>query len=168
MPFALIIIGALLIASGLKDTQGELGTLLSNDLIGAGSFAWWFVSILIVGAVGYIPQVKPVSQAMLALIVSGLIFTNARHGLFSQFTQAIGQFKSPGPGQTVDLSGQGIPVEGVKQQQQGMGAGGSQQASLGGSSDQAPPVDIAINLGSSVSNSFGSLGQFAGLAAMFA
>jgi len=85
MPFALIIAGILLILVGYQGTQGQFFTMLLGDV---PQFGVWFVAIMVIGAIGYIPRLKDLSNAFLALIVLVLFLT---HGaFFSQFNKAIG------------------------------------------------------------------------------
>lgn len=87
MPFALIIFGLVLTIAGARGTQGSLFTLLKGDFTGDKSFIWWAASIIGVGAVGYIPDLKKLSNAFLALILVVLILHNS--GVFSKFTAAL-------------------------------------------------------------------------------
>ena len=88
MSFALIIIGLFLLISAIKNTQGSLFTLIHGDFTGSNNFIFWLVAILIVGAVGYIERIKPVSNAFLVLIVLAL-FLKKGAPLFTTFTSSI-------------------------------------------------------------------------------
>ncbi|HEY6018433.1 MAG TPA: hypothetical protein VIY48_00580 [Candidatus Paceibacterota bacterium] len=92
MPYALIIAGIVLTVAGVRNTQGELYSLLINDFTGQKSFVWWSLSILGVGAVGYVQGLRPLSNAFLALLFIVLIIANK--GVFQQFTEAL---KNPIP-----------------------------------------------------------------------
>jgi len=94
MPFALIIVGVFLLVASARNTQGDLFTLVKNDFIGPNNFVYWFVSILIIGSLGYIPKLRPLSNAFLLLVVIVLFLTKGNPngiggGFFSQFTKAI-------------------------------------------------------------------------------
>lgn len=95
MPFALLILGAVLLVAAVRGTQDDLFTLVKGDFTGNGNFLYWVVVLLIIGAVGYIPKLKPLSDAFLVLMVV-VIFIKAGNpqsgtgGFFSKFTSAIG------------------------------------------------------------------------------
>jgi len=83
MPFVLIAVGLLLIVVAFRGTQDQFFSLLKGDLTGSNNFFYWVVSILVVGAIGYIPKLKGVSDAFLVLIMLVLFISNK--GFFSQF-----------------------------------------------------------------------------------
>lgn len=87
MPFALIFLGILFVVVGYRGTQGDLVELLKGDFTGQGNFIYWIVSIIVVGAVGYIPKLKSISDGFLVLILLVLFISN--QGFFSQFTSQI-------------------------------------------------------------------------------
>ncbi len=99
MPFALLIIGALLLVASIRNTQDELFTLVKGDLTGANNFVYWMVAILLIGVIGYIPKLKPVSVAFLASVIIVLFLKRGNPsgiggGFFSQFTTALGTTQS--------------------------------------------------------------------------
>lgn len=87
MPFALVIIGLVLIVTGAKDTYREFGAELVEDFTGPGNFTYWIVSIGAVGALGYVPALRGISRAFLALIVLSMVLSN--RGVFAKLTQAL-------------------------------------------------------------------------------
>lgn len=107
MPFALLIIGVWLLIAGVRNTAGpasQPGTLfylLQNDFTGPNNFAYWFIAIILIGAIGYIPKLKPISTAFLTLVVVVLFLKRGDSngvggGFFSQFLAGIGQTQSGG------------------------------------------------------------------------
>jgi hypothetical protein len=101
VPFVLITIGAVLLISSarntLSNTQGTgLYQLLAGDFTGQSNFIFWFVAILLIGALGYVPKLKPLSTAFMALVILVLFLkkgnpaTGVGGGFFSQFTSALG------------------------------------------------------------------------------
>lgn len=95
MPFALMIAGFVLLIAAVRNTQDELFTLLKGDLTGPNNFIFWIVSILIIGAIGYIPKLKPLSVAFLTLVIIVLFLKRGNPqgiggGFFSQFSAALG------------------------------------------------------------------------------
>lgn len=88
MPFALIIIGSVFILVGYQGTQDQFFTLLKGDFSGPGNFVNWIVSILVIGALGYIPKLKGLSDAFLFLVILVLFLSNK--GFFSKFNSQLG------------------------------------------------------------------------------
>ena len=87
MPYALIAIGLLLTIAGARNKQGELFTLVKGDFSGNHSYIWWAVSIIAIGAIGYIKTARPLANMFLALVLVVLILHNS--GVFAKFTDAI-------------------------------------------------------------------------------
>lgn len=103
MPFALLAIGLLLIIAAYNNTQDVLGAQLKRDFSGNTGFIYWIAAIVIVGAVGYIKPLQPVSRAFLALILVILFLTNS--GVFSKFNQALGGIVGNANAGTGDITG---------------------------------------------------------------
>lgn len=94
MPFALVTVGIVLLVASMRNTQDRLFTLVKSDFTGPNNFVYWFVSILLIGAIGYIPKAKPFSVAMLSLVIIVLVLARGNPngtggGFFQQFTQAL-------------------------------------------------------------------------------
>jgi hypothetical protein len=94
MPFALLLVGLVLLISGVKNTQDTLFATVKGDFTGQDNFIYWFVAIIIIGAVGYIPKLKPISTAFLALVIVVLFLKKGSAsglggGLFAQLTSAL-------------------------------------------------------------------------------
>lgn len=87
MPFALVTIGLLMIVTGAKGTQDELGSQLLKDFTGEGNFLYWIVAIGAIGSLGYIKPIEPFSRAFMALVVIAMVIRNG--GFFDKFTQAL-------------------------------------------------------------------------------
>lgn len=87
MPFILIFIGLALISTGWKNSQASLWTLLKGDFTGAQNFTQWIVALFAIGAVGYIPGLKKVSDGFLILVLLVLFIKNK--GVFQQFNQQV-------------------------------------------------------------------------------
>jgi membrane-bound acyltransferase YfiQ involved in biofilm formation len=94
MPFVFIIIGLTLLISGVRDTQDALFTLLQNDFQGQQSFIPWIVAILIIGMLGYIETIKPISRSFLVLLILVLFLSNG--GFFSKFSAALAPYSTQG------------------------------------------------------------------------
>lgn len=91
MPFALIGAGAVLMLTGINDTYSQFFGQLQSDVL-AGFFKW-ALAVLIIGSFGYIDQLRPVSNALLALIIVALFLGN-KGGVFKQATAALNQLQS--------------------------------------------------------------------------
>jgi len=87
MPLVLIFLGVLLIVAAYRGTQDDLFELLKGDFVGSQNFFYWIVSIFVVGAVGYIPRMKPISDAFLVLILLMLFIRN--DSFFSRFNEQV-------------------------------------------------------------------------------
>lgn len=98
MPFALLIVGAfLLIAAVRGTTDGPSGlfALVAGDFTGSPNFTFWVVAILLIGVIGYVQKIKPLSDAMLVLVILVLFLSKGNPGsvgggFFNQFTAALG------------------------------------------------------------------------------
>ena len=93
MPLLLAIIGAAIVIAAIRNTQGQLGSLLASD---GPAFLPWAGAILAVGFIGFVPELRGLSRAFLALLIL-VIILQTRGGFFGQFAQAI---KNPAPAQT--------------------------------------------------------------------
>lgn len=94
MPFALLVVGAVLLIASVRGTQDDLFKLVKDDFTGSNNFIFWLVSIFAIGALGYVPKLKPFSNALLALVVIVLVVAkgnpnNVGGGFFSQFAKAV-------------------------------------------------------------------------------
>ena len=98
MPFALILVGLLLVVAAVRNTVTDnsttgtkgLTTLIKGDFTGQNNFIYWMVSILIIGALGYIDSLKSLSRVFMALIVVALFLKgNQGTSFFSNFQSAL-------------------------------------------------------------------------------
>jgi len=85
MAFVLLIIGITLLVAGVQNTQADLFTLLKKDF---SAFLMWFIAIFLIGALGYIPKLKPLSTAFMGLVIL-VLFLSKGTGFFAQFTSAL-------------------------------------------------------------------------------
>ncbi|MGC9293474.1 MAG: hypothetical protein ACP5EP_12275 [Acidobacteriaceae bacterium] len=83
MPFALIIVGTVLLVSGLLGNGKKLAALLQSDFTGSDSFLYWIAVILILGALGYIEKLRPLSRVFMGLVILVLFLSDG--GFFSKF-----------------------------------------------------------------------------------
>lgn len=68
-----LLIGVILIVSAIRNSQGALFAALSEDVPG---YVVWGAAIFAVGAVGWVPGLKPVARGLLALIILVIILNN--------------------------------------------------------------------------------------------
>lgn len=80
MPLALLAFGALLLIAAIRGTQDDLFALLKKDFTGQGNFFLWILAILLVGSVGYVKQLRPISNAFLVLILLVFILAANKGG----------------------------------------------------------------------------------------
>jgi hypothetical protein len=73
MPFILLAIGLVIVVSAIRGTQGTLLSALAQDVPAYGK---WAAAIVTLGAIGFIPQLKPVSRALIALVLIVLVLRN--------------------------------------------------------------------------------------------
>jgi len=97
MPIFFIFVAIILIATGLNGTTDELSTLVQGDFKttnGKPSFFAWIIAIFVIGALGYVKDLKPLSTAFLVLLLVVIILVNGNPtnggGFFAKFTQATG------------------------------------------------------------------------------
>lgn len=87
MPFALLLIGAILLVAGLRDTYTDLWALVRGDFTEKGGFLTWVAAIAVVGGLGYIPKLRSLSVAFMTLLLLVLVLSNG--GVFSKLQQFI-------------------------------------------------------------------------------
>lgn len=88
MPYALILIGTMMVVTGVQNTYAAFGAQLQTDGV---AFLKWGIAIGGVGAMGYVPDLQGLSRAMLALILIAMILANSKTGagFFGNLTNAI-------------------------------------------------------------------------------
>lgn len=124
MPFALLTIGILLIITAYNNTQDVLASQLKKDFSGTTGFVYWIAAIFVVGALGYIKPLEPVSRAFLALILVVLFLTH--QGVFQQFNAALS-----------GSAGEGEKTTGE----------GGQNTGAGNSAGEKQPLEITVTPG---------------------
>ena len=87
MPFILVLFGILFVVAGVRGTWRDFLNLLKGDFVGANNFLFWLVAIVAIGSLGYIPRVRPISDALLVLVI--LVIFLAHKGFFGQFQGVI-------------------------------------------------------------------------------
>lgn len=87
MPYALLLIGAIMLVAGIRNTYGALWQLLKNDFISTNGFLTWVAAIAVVGGLGYIPRLRNLSIAFMTLLLLVLVLSNS--GVFARLQQFI-------------------------------------------------------------------------------
>ncbi len=91
MPFVFGIAGIVLIITGILGTVTKstpnLVDLLKSDFTGKPNYVEWMLAIFLIGSIGYIDALKPLSKAFMALIVIVLVLSNK--GFFPMLVQEI-------------------------------------------------------------------------------
>jgi hypothetical protein len=82
MAALLILIGAVLLVSAVRNTEGDLGNALVQDVPG---FLKWALAIIAVAALGWVPGMRTISRWLLALVLLVIVLKNATR-LFQGFT----------------------------------------------------------------------------------
>lgn len=94
MPIVAIILGAVLVVIALRGTEYEFGDQLESDF-GQTAFWSWAAAILFLGALGYVPALRRVSQYSVGLVVLVMVLRNG--GLFTQLARFVDSPPSPAP-----------------------------------------------------------------------
>ena len=94
MPLVLIIIGIVLIIAAARDKASDLFTLVGGEFTGPNNFLQWILAFLLIGALGYIPKLRPLSVAFLTLVIVA-IFVRKGSGFFSNLSTAVNGATSP-------------------------------------------------------------------------
>ncbi len=94
MPFCLLFFGVLFLVAGVRGRTQQLNSLLVEDFTGKNNFLYWVIAILLIGSVGYLPRVKPISDSFLLLVVLVLLLHTGNPkgeggGFFEEFTKAL-------------------------------------------------------------------------------
>lgn len=151
MPFVLILAGVVLIISAVRNTQQQLFYLLALDFTGPNNFIFWFLSILVIGALGYIPKAKPLSDGFLILVILVLFLKKGQSGrgggFFEQFQRQISSTTTATPKISTGQNGQSFI------------GGSSSIINIGGSSGSVSIGNGGISFPSGIGGSFpGGLG----------
>jgi hypothetical protein len=73
MPFVLLLIGLVLVVAAYRNTQGDLAAALAQDVPG---FLVWALAIVGVGALGWVPGMRPVSRSLMTLVLLVIVLKN--------------------------------------------------------------------------------------------
>lgn len=104
MPLLLIGTGLVLVLTGLNGDAPALYELLASDFSGPGSFIYWLLAMLVLGALGYIKGLENLSKLFLILVIIVLFLDNG--GFFTQFQAFLKQTQ----GTTASTTGAATPA----------------------------------------------------------
>lgn len=143
MPLFLAIVGAALLVTAIRNTQVQLGELLAADV---PAFLPWAGAIVVIGVLGYIPEVRKFSHALLALVLI-VIMLKSGGGFFSQFADAIKNPAKPAASPYASPASLGpLPIE-VSQKGGAGGAAGAAASAAGGAIGKAIGSGVTDLLG---------------------
>lgn len=138
MPLVLIAFGAVLIAAAYRGTEHELAAQLASDFGSGGSFLAWAGAIAALGALGYVPALRTLSNMLMALVIVVLVLHNG--GLFTQLAAIVDNPPPASPG--VPLAAYSSGSGGTS----GSGGGGSGGGTGGLGGSLATPLDLAASI----------------------
>ena len=139
MPFALLIIGVILVVTGFQNTYAQFGSQVQKDFTGPNNFGYWLLAIFITGAIGYVNDLQTWSRAFMALIIIAMFLNKSNSNVFANFTSGV----SKGSSTAVDAIG--APLAGSSSG--GSGGGTSSSGLLGG-------VSQGISIASTIASFF--------------
>jgi hypothetical protein len=109
MPFVFLIAGLGLLITAVRGTQATAFGLLKSEFSGINSFAKWALAIFILGGLGYIKTIQPITRGLMILVLLAIILKN-RGGLFSSFNKQVSNPVQPaaqGTSGALQSTGQG-------------------------------------------------------------
>lgn len=83
----LALVAIVLIVAAVRDTQGDLFAAIREDI---PAFGTWGGALLAVGALGFVPGIKPVARALLVLVLV-VLFVNNYTAIVAGLRKAFGQ-----------------------------------------------------------------------------
>ena len=91
MPWFLLIAGIVLIVAAYRKKHGELFSLLKDDFFGDNNFIMWTLAIVLIVAAGQIKKIRPITDALLGLVILVIIVRNYRDGkdLLTMFIEQV-------------------------------------------------------------------------------
>jgi hypothetical protein len=89
MPILFGLFGLVLIVAGVRGNivsgNPSLVSLIKDDFSGSDPFWKWMLAILLIGAIGYVPNLRPISRGFMALVI--IVFLLDNQGVFTQLTK---------------------------------------------------------------------------------
>lgn len=88
MGFIVIFIGLFLAITAVRNKHGELADLVKGDFTGPNNFFSWIIALVVIGGLGYIKPLKPITDAFLVLLILVLFLSNG--AFFDRITTDLG------------------------------------------------------------------------------
>jgi hypothetical protein len=120
MPIAALVIGIIMIDLAFRGTEHQFAQQAVKDFGGGSQFYAWGASIVIIGALGYVPGLQKVSSGLLALVIIVLVL--AHGGAFATLAGVIEHPPAPSP--SVSISSYKAPPPSTVVSNSGGGGGG--------------------------------------------
>lgn len=112
MPVLFGLAGLVLIVSGVRDrlTNGNpsLTSLLKDDFSGNDPFWKWMLAIILIGSLGYVPNLRPISRAFLVLVI--VVFLLSNKGLFAQLQSVFSKSTTTPQSSATNTASSNTPV----------------------------------------------------------
>lgn len=144
----LILVGFVILIAAFRGEETTLAHLVASDIEGMGgtSFVWWILAVAAVGAVGYIPAVRPLAISFLALIILGVVLAN--EGLFADLENQLSQITSGAlvTPSNADFTSWAEQIGGSVQSGSGSGGGGGLFGSVFGGGSAGSDVATAATV----------------------
>lgn len=151
-----LFIGIILIVAAIRNSQGQLFSALSTDV---PQFVVWAAAIFALGAIGWIPGLKPISRGLLALVIIVILLRNYQP-ILTGFQNAISNSEAAGQGSSgaanAGQTGSGVSIA--------TPSTSTSISSTSSSSSTSPSSLISGAAGlADATNAFGSLAGIAGI-----
>lgn len=94
MPWLFAVAGTMFLLAGVQGNAAKLLALIEGDFHGSNNFVYWFLSIVILGSLGYVDAMRGFSRAVLALVLIVLILSEDKAGtggFIAEFQSAVKQ-----------------------------------------------------------------------------
>lgn len=88
MPFVFAILALLFLVVAIRGTEQDMFALVKSEFWGTNSFVPWAAAIVILGSIGYAKPIRPITDAMIGLILLAILLGNGG-GVFAQFNAAL-------------------------------------------------------------------------------
>lgn len=76
MGFAVLLIGLVLVVAAVRNSQADLFKELAADV---PAFGVWAAAIIAIGAIGFVPGLKPISKGLLFLVILVILVNNYKN-----------------------------------------------------------------------------------------
>jgi hypothetical protein len=150
VPFVLIIIGVVFLDAAVRNTVSDssngpgLATLLKGDFTGPDNFLYWLTAILIIGSIGYIDALKPISRMFMVLVVLVLFLSNG--GFFTKaMSELFGKDIQLSPSASASTPSSNSMPQNELTQLLGQSSGSSGSSTLTNAEGESVPVSLIGN-----------------------